>query len=217
MQSSKYELYIFDMDGTLMDTSPGILRSIRHTIEHFHKRMPEDDVLKKFIGPPLRLSFAALPDVAINEVDDMVAAFRKHYSEQELFNARIYDGIQQLCECLHNNNVKIAVATNKPENFAKQLVQYFELDKNISIVCGADAQGTLTKADLIFRAMDFSQTYDKSKAVMVGDTIGDADAAYECGLEFIGVTYGFGLSDNKDDAIRTKAIRMASSPSEIYE
>lgn len=213
MQNSKYELYIFDMDGTLLDTSPGILRAVRHTIDSFHKEMPEDDVLKKFIGPPLRLSFAALPDVVMNEVDDMVVAFRKQYSEHELFNASLYDGIQQLCECLHNNSVKMAVATNKPETFAKRIVGHFKLDKYINVVCGADEQGILTKADLIYRAMEMTQTYDKRKAVMVGDTMGDAEAAYECGLDFIGVKYGFGLFD---PALCRRMVRVVEKAEEIY-
>ncbi len=216
MQSSKYELYIFDMDGTLLDTSKGILRAVRYTIECFHKQMPEDEVLKMFIGPPLRLSFAALPDVSMDEAAEMVNVFRKRYSEQELFNASIYDGIERLCARLYNDNKKISVATNKPDNFAKKIIKYFKLDKYITIVCGSDEQGRLTKADLICKVMDLTQTVDKDKAVMIGDTIGDAEAAVNCGIDFIGVTYGFGLSYNKDDASRTKAIQMASSPWEIY-
>lgn len=203
------------MDGTLLDTSSGILRAVRYTLEYFHKEIPDDDMLKKFIGPPLRLSFASLPDVAINEADEMVIVFRKQYSEYELFNARLYAGIEKLCEHLYANNVKIAVATNKPEKFAKKLIEHFKLAKYITIVCGANEQETLTKADLIYRIMEHFQIEDKSKVVMVGDTIGDADAAYECCVDFIGVTYGFGLSNKKEDIIRSKAIQMASTPLDI--
>ena len=217
MQGCNYKLFIFDMDGTLLDTSQGILQAARHTIEVFHKVMPSDEVLRTFIGPPLRSSFGALPDVSVDEIDDMVKCFRKQYSEKELFHAVVYDGIIPLCQRLKLSDIQVAVATNKPERFAKQLVQHFHLDEYMSVVCGADEQGNLTKADLIYKVMDLTHIEDKSQAVMVGDTFGDADAAYKCGIDFIGVTYGFGLSDDKDDAIHSRAIHTASSPYEIYE
>lgn len=217
MGSGNYKLFIFDMDGTILDTSQGILQAARYTIELFHKSMPEDDALKNFIGPPLRCSFATLADVLEEDVDSMVKTFRKQYSEKELFHAVVYDGFIPLCQKLKLNDVKMAVATNKPERFAKQLVQHFDLEQYIPIVCGADEQGILTKADLIFRVIDLVGIEDKSQVVMVGDTLGDADAAGKCGIDFIGVTYGFGFTGDKDEYVRTNAIRMVSSPIEIYE
>lgn len=217
MQNSNYKLFIFDMDGTLLDTSPGIVQAVRYTLDVYNKKIPNDTVLKTFIGPPLRVSFSALTDVVMDEVDDMVKTFRKQYSDQELFHANVYEGVYQLCECLQSNDIKIAVATNKPEKFANELVQYFNLDKYISIVCGADEQGMLTKADLIRRVIKLTQLDDKRKVVMVGDTLGDAYAALECGIDFIGVTYGFGLSGNKEELVQTKYVLMASSPLEIYK
>lgn len=217
MRGHNYKLFIFDMDGTLLDTSHGILQAARHTIEVFHKNMPCDEKLRTFIGPPLRSSFEGLPDVSVDEIDDMVKCFRKQYSEKELLHAAVYEGIAPLCKRLKLDDIQVAVATNKPEIFAKQLVQHFHLGEYMSVVCGADEQGNLTKADLIYKVMDLTHIEEKSQAVMVGDTFGDADAAYECGIDFIGVTYGFGLSDDKDDAIRSRAIHMASSPYEIYE
>lgn len=217
MPSCNYKLFIFDMDGTLLDTSTGIIKSIRYTIEIFHKAMPGDDVLKKFIGPPLRESFSAMPDVLADEVDDMVTTFRKRYSEEELFNAQIYDGIFCLCQKLKDNDIKIAVATNKPEKFAKKLVKYFHLDQYINVVCGADELGTLTKADLIYKVIALEKLSNKKQAVMVGDTLGDAEAAYRCGIDFIGVRYGFGLSAEKGKICQYEAVRMADTPLGILE
>lgn len=192
MAEAKYELYIFDLDGTLIDSSPGILKTIRYTLNLFNKDIPEDDVLKAFVGPPLKKSFESLSDVNANEVEEMVKAFRQEYKKGEILNANLYDGIVSLCQKLQDDGIKMAIATNKPEQFAQKLVKHFHLEGFIPVVCGADMEGLLKKGDLIKKAMDLSGVTDNKKVVMVGDTPGDATAAEECGVDFIGVSYGFG-------------------------
>jgi len=192
MVGKKYELYIFDLDGTLIDSSPGILNTVRYTLNLFNKEIPDVDVLNAFIGPPLKTSFERLSDVTEQEAEEMVKAFRQEYKQGEILNANLYDGVVSLCQRLQDDDIKMAIATNKPEQFAQKLVKHFSLDGFILVVCGADMKGTLKKADLIRKAMDLSKVTDKKKVVMVGDTSGDATAAEDCGVDFIGVTYGFG-------------------------
>lgn len=192
MAAKKYDLYIFDLDGTLIDSSPGILNTVRYTLKMFNKEIPTVEVLNSFIGPPLKKSFESLPDVDVNEAEEMVRAFRQEYKKEEILNANIYDGIVSLCQKLQNDGIKMAIATNKPEQFAQKLVKHFNLDGFIPVVCGADMEGLLKKGDLIKKAMDLSGVTDNKKVVMVGDTPGDATAAEECGVDFIGVSYGFG-------------------------
>ncbi|WP_051533594.1 HAD hydrolase-like protein [Anaerovibrio sp. RM50] len=212
MAEAKYELYVFDLDGTLIDSSPGILKTIRYTLNLFNKYIPEDDVLKAFVGPPLKKSFESLSDVNANEAEEMVKAFRQEYKKGEILNANLYDGIVSLCQKLQDDGIKMAIATNKPEQFAQNLVKHFHLEGFIPVVCGADMEGMLKKADLIKKAMDFSEVTDKKKVVMVGDTSGDAIAAEECGVDFIGVTYGFG---DWKSAIYPM-VKLADFPREIY-
>ncbi|WP_276838451.1 HAD hydrolase-like protein [Anaerovibrio lipolyticus] len=212
MVEAKYELYIFDLDGTLIDSSPGILNTIRYTLNLFNKEIPEDDVLKAFVGPPLKRSFESLSDVNANEAEEMVKAFRQEYKKGEILNANLYGGIVSLCHKLQDDGIKMAIATNKPEQFAKKLVKHFHLDGFIPVVCGTDMEGMLKKADLIKKAMNLSEVTDKNKVVMVGDTSGDAIAAEECGVDFIGVTYGFG--DWKSATY--PMVKLADLPREIY-
>lgn len=192
---NKYDLYIFDMDGTLIDTSPGIIKAVCHTLKSFNKDIPDTEILNSFIGPPLKKSFALLPDVADYEAEEMVKVFRKEYREREILNAKLYEGILPLCRKLCKDGVKLAIATNKPASFAKKLVFHFQLDQFIPVVCGADMDGLLKKTDLIRKAMELSHVPNAEKAVMIGDTTGDAEAAADCGVDFIGVTYGFGTWD----------------------
>lgn len=212
MAAAKYSLYIFDLDGTLIDSSPGILNTIRYTLNLFNKEIPEDDVLKAFVGPPLKRSFESLSDINADEAEEMVKAFRQKYKKGEILNANLYNGILSLCQKLQDDGIKMAIATNKPEQFAKKLVKHFHLDGFIPVVCGADMEGLLKKADLIKKAMDLSGVTDKKKVVMVGDTSGDAIAAEECGVDFIGVSYGFG---DWKSATYTM-VKLAELPMEIY-
>ena len=192
MAEKKYDLYIFDLDGTLIDSSPGILNTVRYTLKLFNKTIPDIDTITSFIGPPLKQSFALHPEVSEKEAEKMVVAFRQEYKKGEILNANLYDGIVPLCQRLQDDGIKMAIATNKPEQFAKKLVKHFHLDGYIPVVCGADMEGKLKKADLIKKAMELSGIADVEKVVMVGDTSGDAMAAEECGVDFIGVAYGFG-------------------------
>lgn len=213
MAEKKYDLYIFDLDGTLIDSSPGILNTVRYTLKLFNKTIPDIDTITSFIGPPLKQSFALHPEVSEKEAEEMVVAFRQEYKKVEILNANLYDGIVPLCQRLQDDGIKMAIATNKPEQFAKKLVKHFHLDGFIPVVCGADMEGLLKKADLIKKAMDLSGVTDKKKVVMVGDTSGDAISAEECGVNFIGVNYGFGTWNSVS---HKNMVKLAGCPMEIY-
>ena len=213
MAEKKYDLYIFDLDGTLIDSSPGILNTVRYTLKLFNKTIPDIDTITSFIGPPLKQSFALHPEVSEKEADEMVVAFRQEYKKGEILNANLYDGIVPLCQRLQDDGIKMAIATNKPEQFAKKLMKYFHLDGFIPVVCGADMEGLLKKADLIKKAMDLSGVTDKKKVVMVGDTSGDAISAEECGVDFIGVSYGFG---DWKSVKYNNMVKLADEAEDIY-
>lgn len=213
VMQGKFSLYVFDLDGTLIDSSPGIIKAARHTLKQFGKVMPDDKTLASFIGPPLKTSFSLLPDTDEKETEEMVTAFRKEYREKEILNARLYDGVLELCQRLSNNGIKLAIATNKPEEFAQRLIKHFQLYGLIHVICGADMKGTLQKADLIKKAMALSEERDVESVVMVGDTIGDAKAAEACGIAFIGVSYGFGRLEKP---LIKNMVKLADKPEDIY-
>lgn len=208
-----YSLYVFDLDGTLLDSSPGIINAVCYTLRLFKKTIPDNEILTSFIGPPLKKSFSLIPDVEDDKIDDMVRAFRDEYRKKEIFNAKLYDGIMPLCQRISDDGIKMAIATNKPEEFAQKLVKYFQLDKFIPVVCGADAQGSLKKTDLIKSAIFLSKENNIESVVMVGDTISDAEAAEQCGVDFIGVDYGFG---NLKEQFIKNMVKLVEKPEDIY-
>lgn len=206
-------MYIFDMDGTLIDTSPGIIKAVCHTLKAFDKVIPDAEILTSFIGPPLKKSFALLPDVADDEAEEMVKVFRKEYRKKEILNAKLYEGIVPLCRKLREDGAKLAIATNKPAPFAQKLAAHFQLEKFIPVICGADMNGLLKKTDLIRKAMELSKVPNTEKSVMIGDTAGDVEAAAECGVDFIGVSYGFGIWE---PSRYPNMVKIADKPADIY-
>lgn len=210
------DLYIFDMDGTLLDTSFGILEAVKYTLNFFGKTLPDEKDLKTFIGPPLKQSFANLADVDISECEKLVIKFREIYEEKYLFKAKLYDGIFELFKRIETDEIKMAIATYKPQIFAERLVDYFNLSKFMKIVCGSDMSNTLTKKDIIQNVLDTVAVSSLSRVVYIGDSYSDAEAADACNIKFIGAAYGFEIKDSQEDRERTHAIRLINAPLELY-
>ena len=189
----KFKCVIFDLDGTILDTSEGIMESVKYTLDYFEKNPLTDEQLRTFIGPPIQQSFAKNCDVQGEELDRFVKTFRKCYLEKNLYKARPYSGILELFSELCSAGVKPAVATYKRQDLADGVLKHFGFDKYTDIICGADFEGKLTKADIIKNAMNMANISNNKDAVMIGDSNNDAKGAQIAEVPFIGVTYGFGF------------------------
>ena len=109
----KYEIAVFDVDGTLLDTTEGVLASVKYTIDKMGFEPLSDDVLKTFIGPPIQDSFAKAYNLSGDILQDISTCFRNRYKDYELLKAVPYDGIYEVFDKLMERNVKLAVATYK--------------------------------------------------------------------------------------------------------
>ena len=183
---------IFDLDGTLLDTSPGIFASIRHAAGIMN--LGEINNIEKFIGPPIEWSAAELLKLNEDGCAEFVGLFREVYKNTHLLNAVIYPGIVELLEKLSADKFKCAVATYKRHDYADEIIERFGLSKFFACVCGS-SPGT-TKALLIekcLRQLDSSP----ENAIYIGDTQLDREAANEAGVEFCGITWGFGYKEGE--------------------
>lgn len=193
-----YELVIFDLDGTLLDTTEGIVNAISYTIEAFGLEKLSCEKLLKFIGPPVQESFIREYGVDSEKAQELAECFRDYYKEKTLFGAKAYDGIYELLDHLSENEVKIAVATYKREDYAVKLLKHFGFDRYSEMLYGADNFNKLTKADIIIKCIEKAGIKDKKKVLMVGDSIKDKEGADHLGIDFIGVTYGFGFQTKQE-------------------
>ena len=194
----EYKLVVWDVDGTLLNTSDGIIASAKYAIDRFGLEIPGDDVMKTYIGPPIQDSFARTLPVDEQMAKDMADVFRERYKSEDLFKAYPYDGVISLLRELQANGIKQAVATYKRQDYAKSIVEHFGMSCYMDAVCGSDFAGNLTKADIIGNAIAAVGIYDRKRIVMIGDTVNDSLGAAKMGVDFVGVSYGFGVWDDTD-------------------
>ena len=195
--NKKYKLVIFDLDGTLMDTSEGILSAVKYTIDKAGMSELTEEQMKSFIGPPIQKSFANIYGVDEVRANELASIFRERYSNVELFGAQPYDGIFELLEELAKRQIKTAVATYKREDYALRLLKKFHFDDYMSIMYGSDMEGRLSKSDIIRKCIEEANvSFDET--AMIGDTRNDEIGAHDLEIDFIGVTYGFGFKCKND-------------------
>lgn len=200
MMNQKYDLVIFDLDGTLLDTTEGVLASVKHTIREMGFAPQPDAVLASFIGPPIQDSFAKLYGLEGPILQEIAGVFRTQYSTVDLLKAAPYEGIfELLCENRAGGAMN-AVATYKREDYAVKLLCHYGFDRYMAVMHGGDHENKLKKRDIIELCIKESGVTDRSRIVMVGDTLHDAIGAAEIGVDFIGVTFGFGFKSEADVA-----------------
>lgn len=209
------ENVIFDLDGTLLDTTEGILESAAYAVKQMGFGMLSYNEMLKFVGPPIQNSFMNFYGCDKEEAQKAANIFRKYYVENALYKAKPYEGIYELCEWCKDNDKKMAVATYKREDYALTILNHFGFDKYCSSMHGADNDNRLTKADIVDMCIR-ELGGKRENTVLIGDTIHDAMGAEQAGIDFIPVMYGFGFA-NKEDILTIKKKGVAYTPAEIVD
>lgn len=206
---------IFDVDGTLIDATEGIIKSVKYTIEKFDLDLPTDDILLTFVGPPIQDSCKKIFNMTSDDAQLFANCFRTQYANGDVFISKVYDGIYELLDFLKKQEYRLGVATYKRQDYAIELMKHFSFDKFFDSICGADNENKLKKIDILKNCMNELMGKNEN-TIMVGDSLHDAKAAVELDCKFIGVTYGFGFKTEKD-LEEYKPIFIAKSPNEILE
>lgn len=212
--TQQFKVAVFDLDGTILDTSEGVLASIRYTIEKHQLKMLEDDVLRTFIGPPIQNSLEKYFGIHGEELRQITETFRNRYKNVDLLKAKPYEGIYEVFSELIEKGIKPVIATYKRQDYATRLLKHFEFDQYTDIMYGADNENKLKKKDIITKAILECGLSDFSEAVMIGDSENDAIGAADIGAGFIGVTYGFGFKSGEDVG-KFSSLGNVATPREI--
>lgn len=211
----KYTTVLFDLDGTITDSKPGILNSIRYALRKHGIEVPSDEVLQTFIGPPLKEQFQAVFGLTEDESVQMVDAYREYYAEKGIFENRVYEGIPGVLEQLKSHGMKIIMATAKPELYAKQIAGHFGFDGYFDFIGGACMDGRRTdKYEVIEYVLETCGITDRTCSVMVGDRRHDMEGAGHAGIASLGVLYGYGSRKELETA---GAEMLAADPQEVAE
>lgn len=189
-----YKLLIFDIDGTLLDTSEGIVSSIKYALKKNGLFLPRGFDYKVFIGPPIQLSIASFfPFLKESDVKKVSLDFRNHYKRYDLFKAKPYANMFKVLDFAKEHNIRIAVASYKREDYAYEIVDHFGITSYTKSIFGQDCAGKLKKEDIIRLAIKESG-FDASDCLVIGDTTSDGEASRIIGIDFLEVTFGFGFA-----------------------
>lgn len=193
MMKKKYELVLFDLDGTLLDTSPGIFNSVRFAEKQLGLMPVPDSRLREFVGPPPKTMYAQI--YGLKEERAFLAAqkHREYSRTKAIYEAAVYPEIVQLLSELKSRGYKLGVTTLKSQEIAETILKYYELSNYFDVIIGMDARETLTKCRTIQLAI--SETASRGNVVLIGDSQYDYVGAQEAGVDFIGVLYGFGFHE----------------------
>jgi phosphoglycolate phosphatase len=182
-------LVLFDLDGTLVDSSPGIHASVRHAAAEVGLPPPTPAQLRGMVGPPLQDGFALVLGVPLADIPRAVAAYRAHYTAGALLDVTVHDGVRRLLAALRGDGVTLAVATSKPEPFAVRVLAHTGLLPTFASVHGATLDGSVRHKDQVVAAALAAHPGGRDP-VLVGDRAHDVLGAAAHGLPCIGAGWG---------------------------
>ncbi|HYP76643.1 MAG TPA: HAD hydrolase-like protein [Polyangiaceae bacterium] len=196
------ELYLFfDLDGTLTDSRPGILASMRHALTTLGMKIPTDEVLSRFIGPPTHDAFRELLDSSDAELNARaIAIYRERYGELGLFESSVYPGVSDGLKALRAADIPLFVVTSKPQVYANIIIDHFQLRQYFRHVYGSELSGERSKKGELIAHVLSSEGIAPANAWMIGDRLHDVVGAKHNGLRSAGVLWGYGSPAELSDA-----------------
>ena len=195
-----YKLALFDLDGTLTQSEFGILASAKYALEKFGIYEADQKKLKRFIGPPLYVSFSEFYGLNGADGEEAVRLYREVYEKEEYKNAPVYEGIPEALSAIKDAGAKLMVVTSKPQDMAERVVERVGLKPFFDAIVGPGREmHTPSKKELIERALALS-SFRKEDAVMIGDRKFDIEGAKGAGIASVGVLYGYGSREELEAA-----------------
>ena len=191
----------FDLDGTLMDPGVGITRCLQYALAGLGRPIPPAEGLKRFVGPPLRDTFAELLESQEQgQLEQAIALYRARFVPTGMFENEVYPGIPEGLERLRRAGHRLWVVTSKPHVYAQKILGHFNLDGWFEAVYGSELSGVnADKADLIRHVLRI-EGIGAEEPWMVGDRVHDVEAARKTGIAAIGVLWGYGTEEELSNA-----------------
>lgn len=182
---------LFDLDGTLTDSAPGITNAIIYARKKWGLDPGVNADYYKFIGPPMPQSFEQFWGFSHEDAVRFLNDYREYFATVGLFENDVYPGIPALLQALKADGRRLYIATTKPTGFSQKIAEHFGFAGYFDMISGSDLKKTNTKYTVIQRIRE-DLDIDIASAVMVGDRSHDVEGAHLHGIPCVGVTYGFG-------------------------
>ena len=216
------ELAIFDLDGTIADTICDLGDAVNYGLEQLGCPTHDYEAYKKMVGNGAKkLCLRALPEERKDRTEELYLMFKEYYSHHYLDKTKLYDGMRETLKRLRDNGVILAVATNKPEDAAREIVSRLLPDINFLCVLGGSDKRPLKPDPAAILEIYDLLPYEEFCVNMIGDSNVDVMTAVNADIGFIGCTWGFRgraeleacISENR----RELCSSIAEKPSDIAD
>lgn len=204
---------IFDMDGTLVDSYPGILQSYRYAFGALGLPFPGEGFVRSALGKPLLSVFRVGCGLPGPEAREAVRLYREHYRRRGREMAPLYPGVWEMVGELRRKGYFLGIATLKQEDFARDILTRVGLLPCFAMVQGMDSQDSRTKGEML-RCCRKAAGALPGQTVLVGDSPEDGAAAREAGAAFVAAGYGYGCW-TPESLQEAGALGLAGSPGEV--
>ena len=193
--SHPYSAVLFDLDGTIVDSAPGITATLAYTFERLGLPVPTPAALLAWVGPPIMDSFRDLAGLDLAHAHRALDIYREKYLADGAYDATVYPGVGEVLRAIHAAGIPLSLATSKPETPARAVLEHFHLIEPFDHLTGAsDDEVRSAKKDVVEEAMRrlAGSGADLSTPVLVGDRHHDVEGAASHGVPTIFVTWGYG-------------------------
>lgn len=198
---------LIDLDGTLSDSAPGILASLRSAFAEVGVPALDADAERALLGPPFYESLPPL--VGVDRVPAIIDAYRRHY-DTAMFDTTVYDGMLDVLADLRERGITLAVATSKPEVYAVPIVEHLGIAGYFAAIGGDAADGSRdTKAKVIAETLRRLGSPDPAGVLMLGDRSHDVEGARAHAIDCLGAGWGYGLPGELGGAVEVFATPRA--------
>lgn len=222
LKAENVKYVLFDLDGTISDSAPGIVKSVAYALDKLGVKYESPEALRRFVGPPLREEFMKYCSFGLDEGNHAVDLYREYYTVKGIYENSMYAGVPEMLESLCEKGYTLAVATSKPEKFARSILErYFcggkkSVSEMFAFVGGSELNGDRTdKSEVIKYVMkNLGDDAVPEKCIMVGDREHDILGAMRNGMPCVGVLWGYGGREELENA---GAEVIVSAPEELAE
>ena len=184
---------LFDLDGTLSNSKEGITKCVQYALKHFGIEEPDRDKLEIFIGPPLVDSFMNFYGMSLEDAKLATAKYRERYTPIGIHEASMYPGTRECIEELKRQGYIIGMASSKPEEYCRIILEDFGILDLFDDVVGATMDGRIdSKEEVLMEVFRRWSHYGKDEMCLIGDSIYDVEGANLVGIPCVAVSYGFG-------------------------
>ena len=204
---------LFDFDGTVFDSAEGITKSVQYALGKMGIEAELKDLMC-FAGPPLDEMFSLRYGMSPEQAHRAVELYRERYTPVGWAECSPFPGMHELMGRLRKKGIKLAVATSKPRHFAQRILEKYDMQNDLDIICGSELDGTRgQKWEVIEYALS-QFGIAPSEAIMVGDRKYDVIGAKKCGVPCIGVRFGYAEPGELESE---GAVYVAEDADDLYE